>query len=1239
MKRWFSPLLFLLILGMLLWFLRPAPLERADLNLESPKAGEDTESSPPIEPSQRPDPRDEPSPSPTAEPQLESPLPSPTPDPDPEPESKPPPAPTPTKLDTESSPEPLHATGVEDPTLSSSQEMEARDPTLFFMEPVVVPIPMSVRPPAFKPDRILYVSPRGDDRHNALSPEQPFATISAAAEVVEPGDLVLVRGGTYFEHVHLDTAGTSEKPIVFRAAPDETAVVTYGGRPEGWERDERTGSGYIISTEMIPNYVMDERHLSRYAPVLNLDMLDQIPGSFFYDEEAGTLTVHPLRSLHPEQSPIITIDYSRAGPGERGYEFDKGFWTRAPHVRIEGFHVIHQPIGIQLRIDSTEAWNNVIYGNAVLGVSAHSGKGGVIAGNQVFLNDGSGILLGTSDTIAKGNLAWGNTQRGPFLHRATGGHPHQMALYGSVPNPIVKGNLVVGGRDPAERGDRIWRYKSATGQGVTRHNLLIGGTGRVTWGRESDFSYNTVIGGRLVDRGGRGIIEAANAPSNSVAEANLYLGSRQVEEAGFADPTRWDYRQYEGSPFLGEGAWPDVAPVRFVSPGGSDLASGKTPQQAWQTLGHAARSVEPGQTIYVKPGTYNEQVVMEVRGTAEEPVRFLTHGRGRVVIEGGVFEQPSLLLRNSSHLIIDGFIFQGARSQAIKIEGCSDVLLKNNVFDQVPMAIEAEASTRLLVVNNTFVETGTGVVAGNLRRPWVLRNNLFVQGDSLAKHDEISAQALISERNAFAGPEAEEQLAEWRGIDARFADWGTAGNGNDSDREGGIYEPHPSLVAHVEVSGPDYLLPPLSRYSFAGLGHRPLGARGEAPEEDPVEIAKFHIPYISQERAVAEWTTPKDYVNARVTWTDPSGNTEERTLGQYGFDDALRSTRLTALMDGLRPGTDYEVTLEVWTPDGRRAEEQARFRTLSQERRPTTLHVSAERGSDDNDGLSSASALETIMAAIYQAKPGDTILVAPGVYIETVQLFNGGLSSEEPLTLRSTEPGGAILDQGGILPCSIQIHEVDHVVIDGFRIRGLTYGTLRSGISINQANDIEITNCIFERDADGRVTSQLIDASHVRGLRIHNNLFQSGFNNIRAVHMDQVEIDHNTFYRAGVTAVRMHGVDDPEFRFTNNIFYDVSDRGRGAIQMSRPTSNLTVDHNLYFRGPESKMGLVEMGDLTVRSVEELQEALGVGAKEAMGDPRFLDAPGGDFRLAEDSPAQTMASDGGPVGMRNPPEGL
>ncbi len=44
------------------------------------------------------------------------------------------------------------------------------------------------------------------------------------------------------------------------------------------------------------------------------------------------------------------------------------------------------------------------------------------------------------------------------------------------------------------------------------------------------------------------------------------------------------------------------------------------------------------------------------------------------------------------------------------------------------------------------------------------------------------------------------------------------------------------------------------------------------------------------------------------------------------------------------------------------------------------LYVSSKNGSDTNDGRSLAKAFKSIQQAIHVARPGDALLIAPGIY-------------------------------------------------------------------------------------------------------------------------------------------------------------------------------------------------------------------------------------------------------------------
>jgi parallel beta-helix repeat protein len=65
----------------------------------------------------------------------------------------------------------------------------------------------------------------GDNRHNGSSEKLAFKTINKAQDLVNPGDVVYVKNGTYHENVTLKRSGTPDKWISYRAFPGHKPYV------------------------------------------------------------------------------------------------------------------------------------------------------------------------------------------------------------------------------------------------------------------------------------------------------------------------------------------------------------------------------------------------------------------------------------------------------------------------------------------------------------------------------------------------------------------------------------------------------------------------------------------------------------------------------------------------------------------------------------------------------------------------------------------------------------------------------------------------------------------------------------------------------------------------------------------------------------------------------------------------------------------------------------------------------
>ena len=84
-----------------------------------------------------------------------------------------------------------------------------------------------------------HVSVQGRDT-NVGSASEPLKTISAAALVAQPGDVIIVHEGTYRERINPPSGGTSDtKRITYRAAKGEKVVVKGSEVVSGWKEIQK----------------------------------------------------------------------------------------------------------------------------------------------------------------------------------------------------------------------------------------------------------------------------------------------------------------------------------------------------------------------------------------------------------------------------------------------------------------------------------------------------------------------------------------------------------------------------------------------------------------------------------------------------------------------------------------------------------------------------------------------------------------------------------------------------------------------------------------------------------------------------------------------------------------------------------------------------------------------------------------------------------------------------------------
>lgn len=96
-----------------------------------------------------------------------------------------------------------------------------------------------------------YVSTSGNDSNSGLSLAQAFITLQRAADVVAPGDSVLVEDGNYIGFA-LSTGGRADARIVFQALGDQVVIVLPSATSDGINvenADYVTLDGFVVNNQ------------------------------------------------------------------------------------------------------------------------------------------------------------------------------------------------------------------------------------------------------------------------------------------------------------------------------------------------------------------------------------------------------------------------------------------------------------------------------------------------------------------------------------------------------------------------------------------------------------------------------------------------------------------------------------------------------------------------------------------------------------------------------------------------------------------------------------------------------------------------------------------------------------------------------------------------------------------------------------------------------------------------------
>ncbi len=156
----------------------------------------------------------------------------------------------------------------------------------------------------------------------------------------------------------------------------------------------------------------------------------------------------------------------------------------------------------------------------------------------------------------------------------------------------------------------------------------------------------------------------------------------------------------------------------------------------------------------------------------------------------------------------------------------------------------------------------------------------------------------------------------------------------------------------------------------------------------------------------AEQAYPGHYV-VRLNTSDSDGSVSKAELfvGTKLIDSTTDKPFSFAWND-VAVGT-YVLTARVTDNDGAQKTTSITV-TIKNATKDDTFYVSTS-GSDNNSGSSTGSALRTIAKAASLAGPGDTVVILPGTYRESVTVKNNGTATA-PITFKAQTPGTVYID-------------------------------------------------------------------------------------------------------------------------------------------------------------------------------------------------------------------------------------
>ncbi len=348
----------------------------------------------------------------------------------------------------------------------------------------------------------LHVAKTGSDSAPGNA-ARPFLSINKAAAVAQPGDTVIVHGGTYREWVMPIRGGTSESNrIIYRAAPGEEVLVKGSERITSW-----TPEGEGVWKVELPNSFFGK--YNPYELTLSGGWLDYgqwhhrgdvyLNGDAYYEKETARELAGAERAWFCQVDAKVTTiraNFGKANPNTELTEINMRESIFMPqvtglkYITVEGFHFLHAaanwaPPGLVLQMGAvgTRMGKYWVIQNCTV---AHARCVGIILGhapsvdysdiaafgehvirNNIIRQCGQAGIAGQKG--ATRSLISGNLIEDTNYRREFGGWETAAVKFHNSVDTVISGNLIRGVYHQKEGAFGIWMDYGNQGTRITRN--------------------------------------------------------------------------------------------------------------------------------------------------------------------------------------------------------------------------------------------------------------------------------------------------------------------------------------------------------------------------------------------------------------------------------------------------------------------------------------------------------------------------------------------------------------------------------------------------------------------------------------------------------------------------------------------------------------------------------------------------------------------------------------------------